>query len=61
MTYTNAGGNTFQVGFICDEEIDTDASKIGDLVNDGNDNYTTTLTGNLACPTYSLNAFFAFV
>ena len=63
MTYTNEAtvAKTFTVGFICDTNIDTNASVIGPLINDGSDNYTTTLTGNLACPVWSMNAFFEFV
>lgn len=34
---------------------------IGPLVNDGSDNYSTTLTGALACPVFDTNSFWEFV
>lgn len=61
MAYTNADNETFTLGFICDSDISDDESVIGPLSNDGNNNYSTTLTGNLACPTFDTNAFWDFV
>lgn len=46
---------------VCDKSIASDASVIGALNYVSENHYSTTLTGDLACPVYSLNAFFLFV
>lgn len=61
-TEADCNPNNFKVAFICDSTIPADSSVISELIQtSGDNNYYTTLTGDLACPIWSMNAFFEFV
>lgn len=60
IVYKN-GDNTFKVGMVCDKNIDKNASVIGPLVSVSANEYSTTLTGDLACSTLSFSAIFDLI
>lgn len=60
LIYTKSD-RTLKVHMICDNSIGKNDSVIGPLEMASTGNYKTTLTGKLACSTYSVSAFFDFV